>query len=89
VGAVTLTVPSGFLPLTCHFRLSACCRLAVGVAFVAGVLVCLGSAEGVGDALVGGVGLAVDAVRVDLEQDRDAVPGAVSDLGRRNPGVEQ
>jgi hypothetical protein len=31
-------------------------------------------AEGVADALVGGVGLAVDAVGVDLEEDRDAVP---------------
>jgi len=48
------------------------CRLAAGVAFVAGVLLCLGGAEGVGDALVGGAGLPVDAVRVDLEQDGDA-----------------
>jgi hypothetical protein len=30
-------------------------------AFIAGVLLCLGGAEGVGDALVGGVSLAVDA----------------------------
>ena len=35
-------------------------------------------AEGVGDALVGGVGLPVDAVRVDLQQDGDAVPGAAA-----------
>jgi hypothetical protein len=33
-------------------------------------------AEAIGDALVGGVGLPVNAVRVDLQQDRDAVPGA-------------
>jgi hypothetical protein len=45
---------------------------------VTGVVV----AEGVGDALVGGVGLSVDAVGIDLEQDGDAVPGAASDLGR-------
>ena len=38
-------------------------------------------AEGVGDALVGGVVPPVDAVRVDLEQDGDAVPGAAGDLG--------
>jgi hypothetical protein len=31
---------------------------------------------------VGCVGLAVDAVGVDLEQDRDAVPGPAGDLGR-------
>jgi hypothetical protein len=30
-------------------------------------------AEGLGDPLVGGISLPVDAVRVDLEQDRDAV----------------
>jgi hypothetical protein len=33
-------------------------------------------AEGVGDALVRGVGLPIDAVGVDLEEDRDAVVGA-------------
>ena len=32
-------------------------------------MVVIGDSEGVGDALVGGVGLAVDAVGVDLEQD--------------------
>jgi hypothetical protein len=42
-------------------------------------------AEGVGDALVGGGGLAVDAVGVDLEQDRDAVPGAAGDLAAGTP----
>ena len=44
--------------------------------------------EGVADALVGGVGLAVDAVGVDLEQDGDAVAGAARDLGGGDPGVE-
>jgi hypothetical protein len=38
--------------------------------------------------LVGGIRLPVDAVRVDLEQDRDAVPGAARDLGGRHPGVQ-
>ncbi len=38
-------------------------------------------AEGVGDALVGGLGLPIDAVHADLEQDGDAVPGAAGDLG--------
>jgi hypothetical protein len=46
------------------------------------------AAEGVGDALVGGVGLAVDAVGVDLEQDRDAVPGAAGDFGGGDAGVQ-
>jgi hypothetical protein len=45
-------------------------------------------AEGVADALVGGGGLAVDAVGVDLEQDGDAVPGAAGDLGSGDPGVQ-
>jgi hypothetical protein len=36
-------------------------------------------AGGVGDALVGGFGLPVDAVSVDLEQD-GGVPGAAGDL---------
>jgi hypothetical protein len=48
----------------------------------------LGDAEGFGNALVGGGGLSVDAVGVDLEQDRDAVPGAAGDLGRGHPGVQ-
>jgi hypothetical protein len=39
----------------------------------------------VGDPPVGGVSLTVDAVGVDLEQDRDAVPGAAGDLGRGTP----
>lgn len=38
-------------------------------------------AERVCDALVGGLGLPIDAGRVDLEQDGDAVPGAAGDLG--------
>jgi hypothetical protein len=48
-----------------------------------------GGAEGVGDALVGGLSLPVDAVRVDLQQDGDAVPGAAGDLGRGHPRVQQ
>ncbi|MGH3274444.1 MAG: hypothetical protein ACRDNZ_09020, partial [Streptosporangiaceae bacterium] len=52
----------------------------------------IGGAEGVGDALVGGMGLPVDAVGVDLQQDRDAVPGAAgasADLAGRSgpPGL--
>jgi hypothetical protein len=35
-----------------------------------------GFVQGVADALVGGAGLAVDAVGVDLEQDGDTVAGA-------------
>jgi hypothetical protein len=47
------------------------------------------AAEGVGDALVGGVGLPVDAVGVDLEQDDDAVPGPAGDLGGGHAGVQR
>jgi hypothetical protein len=32
--------------------------------------------------------MTVDAVRVDLQQDRDAVPGSAGDLGGGHPGVE-
>src|SRR5208337_2290813 len=53
----------------------------------AALIVLVLAAEGVGDALVGGVGLAVDAVGVDLQQDGDAVPGAAGDLGGGHPGV--
>src|SRR5271165_5279602 len=52
------------------------------------ILAVLGAAEGVGDALVGGVGLSVDAVGVDLEQDGDAVPGAAGDFGGGDAGVQ-
>jgi hypothetical protein len=45
-------------------------------------------AEGVGDALVGGVSLCVDAVRVDLEQHGEAVPCTAGDLGGGHPRVE-
>ncbi len=38
--------------------------------------------------LVRGVGLPVDAVGVDLEQDGDAVTGAAGDLGGGHPRVE-
>jgi hypothetical protein len=60
----------GFMPLTLHFRIPGRCRLPHRPAR-AGVL-CSG---GVGDPLVRGVGLPVDAVGVDLQQDCDAVPG--------------
>jgi hypothetical protein len=59
--------------------------LDVAVDFVTRGLPSVMGAEGVGDALVGGVGLPVDAVGVDLEQDRDAVPDSAGDLGRRYP----
>jgi hypothetical protein len=59
--------PYDGLPLTCSG-----CLLAV-VAFVARALLSARGAEGVGDALVGGISLPVDAVGVDLEQDGDAV----------------
>jgi hypothetical protein len=77
------TVPPVFLPLTCHFRLRAHCRrrLRWGPGLLRG-------GEGVGDALVGGIRLPVDAVRVDLQQDGDAVPGTAGDLSRRYPGVQ-
>jgi len=45
------------------------CLLAVAVFLVPRFWLGVLGAEGVGDALVGGVGLPVDAVRVDLEQD--------------------
>lgn len=38
------------------------------------------TAQVVGDAFVDGIGLAVDAVDVDLEQDGDTVPGAAGTL---------
>jgi hypothetical protein len=44
--------------------------------------------ESVADALVGGSGLAVDAVGVDLEQDSDTVARAAGDFGGGDPGVE-
>ena len=64
------------------------CLLAVAVFLVPRFGLGVLGAEGVGDALVGGVGLAVDAVGLDLEQDGDAVPGAAGDLGGGYPGVE-
>src|SRR5690242_17204708 len=51
------------------------CLLAVAIFPAAGFRLGVPGAEGVGDALVGGIRLPVDAVRVDLEQDRNAVPG--------------
>ena len=62
--------------LTWHFRLTARCRRR----FHRRGRGLPGDAEGVGNALVGGSGLAVNAVGVDLEQDRDAVPGAAGDV---------
>ena len=47
------------------------------------------STEGGGDPLVGGIGLTVDAVGVDLEQDGDAVPGAAGDLVAGTPEFSQ
>ena len=85
VGAVTPTVRPASVPLTWHFRMPARCRrLPRRRGLGLGVL----GAEGVGDALVGGIGLPVDAVGVDLQQDRDAVPGPAGDLGRGHPGVQ-
>jgi hypothetical protein len=48
---------------------------------------CRGGAGGVIDLLVEDVVVAVDAVGLDGEQDRDAVPGAGSDLGGVAVGV--
>lgn len=42
-----------------------------------------GAAEAIGDALADGVGLVVDAMGVNREQDSDAVPSAPGDLGGR------
>jgi hypothetical protein len=44
--------------------------------------------ESIGDPLVGGIRVPIDAVGVDLQQDRDAAPGAAGDLGGRHPGVQ-
>ena len=51
-------------------------------------LSCEMTVDGVADALVGGVRLAVDAVGVDLQQDSDTVASAACDFGGRYPGVE-
>src|SRR5271166_2658164 len=69
-GAVMQTALARIPALTCHFRMPALCRRRPRHEVLLGVL----GAEGLGDALVGCGGLAVDAVGVDLEQDRDAVP---------------
>jgi len=79
-----LTVSPGFSALTCHFS----GLLDVVVVLVTWVWLGVADVEGVGDALVGGGSLAVDAVGVDLQQDRDAVPGAAGDLGGGHPGVQ-
>ena len=54
------------------------CLLAAAIFLAAGAGLRLLGAESVGDALVGGISLPVDAVRVDLQQDGDAVPGAAA-----------
>jgi hypothetical protein len=58
------------------------------VCTITSALLGVGDAERVGDALIGGVCLSVDAVRVDLEQHGYAVPDAAGDLGRGHPGVQ-
>ena len=67
--------------ITARRRLSGC--LAVVTLVITGVV----AAKGVGDALVGGVGLAVDAVSVDLQQDGDAVAGASVTYCSRKTGM--
>jgi hypothetical protein len=47
----------------------------------------LGDYESAEDAVVDALGLHVDAEGVNLQQDRDAVPGSASDFGRGHPGV--
>jgi hypothetical protein len=64
------------------------CLLGVAVFLIPGFGLGVLGAEGVGDALVGGISPPVDAVGVDLQQGRDAMPGTAGDLGRRNPGVQ-
>jgi hypothetical protein len=78
------TAPVRIPALTCHFR----GLLGVAVALVTEVFLGVLGTEGLGDALVGGGRLAVGAVRVDLQQDRNPVPGASRDLGRGHPGVQ-
>jgi hypothetical protein len=57
-------------------------------AFIARTRLGLGGTEGIGDAGVGDVGLAVDEVGVDLQQDGDAVPGAAGDLVGLYPEIQ-
>jgi hypothetical protein len=59
--------------------------LGVVVVLVTRVWLGFADAEGIGDALVGGGGLTVDAAGVDLEQNGDAVPGAAGYLGGGYP----
>jgi hypothetical protein len=60
--------------------------LAVAVSLLTRVLPGVLGAEGVRDALVGNVGLPVDAVSVDLQQHRDAGPSATG-KGRRHSAM--
>jgi len=68
--------------------LAPCSRCLLAIALVFRISPSILAAERVGDALAGGISLPVDAVGVDLEQDRDAVPGPAGDLGGGHPGVE-
>jgi hypothetical protein len=70
--------------MTCHLRLPDHCRRRLHRQGPAPPR----DAEGVGDPLVGSISLTIDAVCVDLQQDRDAMPGTAGDRGRRNPGVK-
>ena len=65
------------------------CLLAVVATHATRVLPGVLGAEGIGDALVGGTVLAVDAVGVDLEQHRDAVPGAAGDYSHGHAASSQ
>jgi hypothetical protein len=53
-----------------------------------GFVVLAGVTKGVLDASLGDGVLAVEALRVDLEQDGHAVPGPLGYLGRRDAAVE-
>jgi hypothetical protein len=55
----------------CLLDVAVCLAVCLAVRAGLGVL----GTDGVGDAPVGSVGLTVDAVSIDLEQDGDAVPG--------------
>ena len=48
----------------------------------------LSATKGIGDPLVSGLSLPVNAVGVNHEQDGDAVPGVAGDLGRGHLGVQ-
>jgi hypothetical protein len=62
--------------------------LAVAVSLITRVLLGVLSSESVGNPLVRGISLPVDAVGANLQQDRDAVSGPAGHLGRRDAGVQ-